>query len=308
MAQTTSSALSAAITFRVQKKVLENLRASLVYADRAYADEGSFDAGIDTLTFVGVPDIALNTTPLTDGTTPTAKALSITTVTVSTAQYGDLVSITDLAKVKSPIQLVDIGAERLARQARESIDKVVRDVIAASGTVYYHSGAAAGTRVDIAAGDLMTSAELKRIRAKMFKAKIPPFSDGYYRMFVHPDVGYDLRTDTGTGGWMDANKYVTNETLLRSELGRMDGFRFIEVVNAPTFTSTVTVYASIAVGNIKGWGAGDLQTLRTYHVAPGGDHNDPLSQEELLGWKVNFGVAALSNSYYFRVESAATAV
>src|SRR3972149_3931433 len=190
MAQTTSSALSAAITFRVQKKVLENLRASLVYADRAYADEGSFDAGIDTLTFVGVPDIALNTTPLTDGTTPTAKALSITTV---------------------------------------------------------------------------------------------------------------------TGGWMDANKCVTNETLLRSELGRMDGFRFIEVVNAPTFTSTVTVYASIAVGNITGWGAGDLQTLRTYHVAPGGDHSDPLSQEELLGWKVNFGVAALSNSYYFRVESAAPA-
>src|SRR3990172_3516565 len=194
MAQTTSSALSAAITFRVQKKVLENLRASLVYADRAYADEGSFDAGIDTLTFVGVPDIALNTTPLTDGSMPGKKALSITTVTVSTTQYGDLVSITDLAKVKSPIQLVDIGAERLARQAQESIDQVVRDVIALGGTVIYHTGVAGLVRSDVAAGDLVTSTELKRLRAKMFKAKIPTFGDGYYRLFVSPGVGYDLRT------------------------------------------------------------------------------------------------------------------
>ncbi len=88
----------------------------------------------------------------------------------------------------------------------------------------------------------------------------------------------------------------------------MEGFRIMEVVNAPTFSSTVLVYASIAVGRLKGWGAGELQTLRTYHVAPGGDHKDPLAQEELVGWKVAFGVAVLSNTYYFRFESAATLV
>jgi len=70
----------------------------------------------------------------------------------------------------------------------------------------------------------------------------------------------------------------------------------------------VTVYATIAMGDIKGWGTGDLQTLQTYHVAPGGDHSDPLAQEELLGWKVDFGVAVLSNGYFYRFESAATAV
>jgi len=308
MAQTTQSALSAAITFKVQRKVLDNLRARMVFADPAYADSGDFDAGHDTLTFIGVPDIALNVTALTEGTKPTSQALSITTVTVSTTQYGQTVSITDLAKVKSPVALVDIGAERLARQASESIDQVTRDVIALGGTVLYHTGVAGLVRSDVAAGDLVTSTELKRLRAKMFKNKIPPFGDGYYRLFVSPGVGYDLRTDTTTGGWMDAWKYTDAMPLLKSELGRMDGFRIIEVVNAPTFSSTVTVHASIAVGDIKGWGAGDLQTLRTYHVTPGGDHSDPIGQEELLGWKVNFGVAVLSNSYYYRYESAATAI
>lgn len=64
----------------------------------------------------------------------------------------------------------------------------------------------------------------------------------------------------------------------------MDGFRIMEVVNAPTVSSTVTVYLSIATGAINGWGAGDLQTLTTYHVAPGGDHTDPLAQEELSSY------------------------
>ena len=58
---------------------------------------------------------------------------------------------------------------------------------------------------------------------------------------------------------------------------------------APTWNSfsicrallTVTVSLSLAVGNIKGWGAGNLQTFRTYHKAPGGDHDDLLEQEEL---------------------------
>lgn len=307
MAQTTASALSAALTFRVQKKVLENLRAELVWADPAYADMGDFDAGHDTLTFVSVPDLAINTTALTEGTAPTARALSISTVSVSTEQYGDLVSITDLAKVKSPIEISNIASERVGRQAKESLDQIARDVIAASGTLKL-AGTGNAVRADLAATDLASAAELRKLRTVMYKAKIRPRADGYYLLFIHPNVGYDLRADTATGGFIDVNKYATPETLIRGELGRMEGFRIIEVVNAPTFASTVTVYASIALGSTKAWGAGELQSLSTYHVAPGGDHTDPLAQEELVGWKVSYGVAVLANGYYFRLESAATDV
>lgn len=308
MAQTTSSALGAAITFKVQRKVLENLRASLVYADSAYAEQGTFNPGNDTLMFVSVPDIAINTTPLTEGTKPSARAMSISTVTVTTDQYGDLVAITDLAKIKSPVEIVDIAAERLARQAKESLDQVARDVIAAGGTPKYFGTGNPSSRSGIAATDLMRATDLRKLHAQLLKAKVPTFSDGYYRLFVHPNVGYDLRNDTSTGGWIDVNKYATPETILKGELGRLEGFRIMEVVNGPTFSSTTTVYASIAVGDIKGWGAGDLQTLRAYHVAPGGDHTDPLAQEELLGWKVSWGTAVLNNGYYIRAESAATNV
>ncbi len=306
MAQTTSSALSAALTFKVQRRVLENLRASLVFADPMFADQGQFDAGHNTLTFITVPDIAINTATLTEGAPPTARALTISTVSITPAQYGDLVAVTDLARSFSPFDISNVAAERVTRQARESIDKISRDVIAAGGTAFYADAVA--NRAALGASNKLDAIDLRKLRATMYLNKIPPFADGYYRLMVSPQQGYDLRSDTTTGGWIDVNKYATPETLLRGELGRMEGFRIMEVVNAPTFTSTVTVHAAIAAGDVRGWGAGDLQTLRVYHVAPGGDHKDPLAQEELVGWKVAFGVAVLNSAYYYRLESAATAL
>lgn len=304
-----SSALSAAITFKVQKNVLENLRASLVFADKEFAVEGEFDAGHDTIMFVNVPDLAINVTNLTEGTRPDKRALSIGTVTVSSAQYGDLVAITDLAKIKSPIEIVPIASERLTRQSSESLDQIARDVIAAGGTTKYVG--VRTTRASIAAvTEVATAALLRKLKTQMFKAKIRPKADGFYRLWVHPDVEYDLRNDTATGGFIDVKKYTDGnvDDILRGEVGRMEGFRIMSIVNAPTFASTVTVYRSIATGDKKGWGCGDLQTLQTYHVAPGGDHTDPLAQEELMGWKVDYGVGVLSNSYYFGLETSATLV
>jgi N4-gp56 family major capsid protein len=307
-----SSALAAAITFKVQKRVLENLRASLVFADRRFAEEGEFDPGFDTLMFVNVPDLPINVTPLTEGTRPDKRALSIGTVTVDADQYGDLVAITDLAKRKSPVQIVDIASERLSRQADESLDQISRDVIALGGTTKFANAVAGSNnvRADLASTDLATAADLRKLKTQMFKAKIRPMADGYYRLWVHPNVEYDLRSDTSTGGFIDVSKYTDGqvENIIRGEVGRLEGFRIMSIVNAPTFASTTTVYRSIALGDKKGWGAGDLQTLRTYHVAPGGDHTDPLAQEELMGWKVSFGLAILNNGYFFGLESAATNV
>lgn len=306
MALTSSSALSSAITFKVQRRVLENLRGTLIWADPAYAETGDFDAGHDTLTFVTVPDMSVANTALTEGTAPTAVALTISTVTVSAAQYGNLVAITDLAKIKSPIDIVGTASERLSFNARLTIDQVTRDAIALIGTPYY--SASRTSRTAVTSTDYLTATDLRKLRGKMYSNKIPRFPDGKYRLFVHPFVAYDLKNDTGTGGFLDVNKYTDNAPILNSEIGTLEGFRIMEVWNAPTFSSTTTVYASMAVGGIKGWGAGDLQTLQTYHVAPGGDHTDPLAQQELVGWKVAFGVAGLNNSYFYRMESAATAL
>jgi N4-gp56 family major capsid protein len=304
MAQTTSDALSAAITFKVQSKVLANLRGRLIFADPAFAEKGSFSAGTDTLMFVSYPDLALATTPLTEGSAPTAKALTQNVVTVSTQQFGDVLNLSDVAKVKAPVDLADIAAERITRQAAESIDKISRDAIALGGTPVYQSGDT--TRAGLASTDYLTAADVMGLRAKMIAAKIPLMADGMYKLIVHPYTALDLRSEAvaNAGAWMDVNRYSNPSQIMKGEVGSYHGFHVIEVPNAPTFSSTTTVYASFALGDIKGWGAGELQSLSVKHVPMGGDHSDILAQSELFGWKINFGVAPLNNSYYYRMEHA----
>lgn len=304
MALTDSSAISTLITFQIQARVLDNLRASLVYANRAYAEQATLSPGHDTASFVFIPDLAITTTTLTEGVAPAAVALTSSKVDVTCAQKGNLVDITDVAKVKSPVALVAEAADRVSRNAQESIDQITRDVIAAGGTAFYAGSVA--NRAALGAGNKVTAAELRRLRATMFKNKIPPFAGPDYLLIVTAEQGYDLRADTATGSFIDVNKYAKPETLLSGELGRMEGFRIIEAQNGPTFSSTVTVHAAIAMGGVRGWGVADLQTLSIHHVAPGGDHSDPLAQSEKLGWKVMFGAAVLANARYYRLESAAS--
>lgn len=300
---TTAAEFAAAIRHTTQKKVLENLRAELYFADPSMAEQGEFDNGSDTLLFTNVPDIAANTTTLTEGVRPDKRKLTMGTVTVSTAQYGDLVSITDVAKVKSPIEVSQIAAERLSRQAKESVDQIARDVIAAGGTTRFVGTEAA--RATILSTDVATFADLRKLAWIMFKAKIPRNADGFYHLDVSPEVAADLMADSS---FTDAVKYTDRMPLLRNEIGEMAGFRIRAIVNAPTFASGVTVHRSIATGAVKGWGSGELQSLTTHYVPAGGDHTDPLAQEELAGWKVNFGVAVLANGRYYGYESGATSL
>lgn len=301
---TSSSVLSQVLIAEVQDGLLENMRNRLVFGNKAYAEMGHFVPGSDAIKFAAVPDLSVATTPLTEGTPPDAVALSVETVTVDALQYGNVVRITDLARIKSPFELVSTARERLARNAAQTIDQLVRDEVATGGTVYF---AELGTslRANLDADDTLTAAKLKKLHARMFYGNVPFFDDSSYLFIATPGQAYDLKMDTAVGGFIDAAKYTDPRPILKNEIGMIGGFRVIEAQNGPTFASTITVHAGFALGGLPGWGWGDLQMLKAYHTPPGGQ-TDPLHQNEKLGWIVDFGVAAIDNARYFRVESAAT--
>lgn len=296
-----SADIADSVTFMVNKNVLKNLRNELHYANEAYAEQGEFSPGHDTVRFLSFDDLSSSTTPMSEGVRPDKRKLVMGAVDLATDQHGGLLSIGDVAQSITPIDLVPVGTERLTRESREVIDKVTRDVIALGGTPSYANGVAG--RASVAANAAV--ADLRKLKWKMFNANIPLPADGYYRLMVSPGVSHDLATDSN---FIDAVKYTDRMPLLLNEVGSIAGFRIISVQNAPTVSNGSTVHLSIAFGDIKGWASGDIQTLRSYFVAPGGDHTDPLAQETLLGWKCMFGVAVLDNGRYFRYESLATDV
>lgn len=300
---TLSSAISAAVTFKVQSKVLQNLRKDLVFGDPQYAESGEFDPGHDTLMWTSVPDLTANTTPLTEATRPDKRALSMGTVTCTTTQYGGIVAISDITKVKSPIQIVDIASERLTRESKVVVDSVYRDAISGGGTVRFASSTHS-TRATLAATDTVTFPMLRRLEFQMQSNNLPQFSDGFYRFICAPNVADTIIADSS---FINTYQYTDREPAVSNEIGRIAGFRVIVTNDAPVVNNgTINVYLSFGLSAIKAWGAGELQSMQMYHVPAGGDHADILAQEEDLGWKVNLGAAVLSNSYYFRVESAGT--
>lgn len=283
------------------------MRNKLVYGNKAYAQMGRMGRGSDAMKFASMPDLATATTPLTEGTPPSAVTLSVDAVTVDTRQYGNLITVTDLLKIKSPFEIATEAREKLARNAAETTDELVRDEIALAGTPYF-AEAGTTTRSLLDADDLLTAAKLKKLNARLFHGNVEPFDGEHYLLLASTGQVHDLLTDTATGGFIDTSKYTGElaQNILRNEAGIIGGFRIIKVQNAPTVSNgSITVHMAFALGRLPGWGWGDLQSLQAFHT-PAGGQGDELHQKESFAWKMGFGVAALDNERYFRVESAAT--
>jgi len=302
----------------VMKRLEEELRARLVHLTPGHYAHGQFQPGTNKLRYVAYRDLSVVTgtpspgTPpwLTEGVPPTPETLAITYDEITASQAGRTVAITDVALTQSPHDLVSVAANRIAFNAASTIDLFVAEALGA-GTVVTYPGVVA-SRVTIGTTNVMTGALIKSVVAKLKTAKVPTFPDGYYHAYIHPNVVFDLQSDTAVGGWMDANKYTDNEPLLTGEVGRYAGVRFLETPAALTFPTGgaggIPVYSTIVLGP-EAYAFGDMQTLRTYYVSPGGDHTDPLAQSATIGWKAMFGVALLDSNgaRYRRIETASAA-
>jgi N4-gp56 family major capsid protein len=305
----------------VQAKAEQELRARLVHANPDAYVPGRFVKGTNQIRFARYSDLGANATVLGEGVPPTSQSMSISSDAFSALQYGQTLSITDLAQLDSPHDLISIASDRLARQAAETMDIVVRDVLAAGTNVRYAPNINATTGVQtantargtITATARLTGEQVKKTVASLKAANVPTFADGTYRCIIHPFQEYDLISDTSVNGWLEANKYVDNTPLITGEIGKFAGVRFVVSSNAKVFTGAsggandANVYSAFFMGP-DSYTVGDSQTLQAYFTAPGGDHSDPLAQMAIAGWKMRFGakILDLAGAKYVRLETGAT--
>ena len=309
---TTSTAttnFSSLVTALVMRRTEEILAANYVHLDPSMGFvRATIIKGTNQLTFPAFAQLAAVTTALTEGTPPTAQALSISTDTVTAAQMGWTVEVTDLALLEAPQNLIAIAADRIADQAANSMDVVVRDILAAGASVKYANGTARS-----AVSATLTGALVRQAVGNLRKRNVPAFSDGYFHAILTPGQGYDLMSDTASAGFVDVVKYTSARPFLTGEIGEYGGARFTISSNAKVFTTAgagnVDVASAILLGP-DAYAVGDLQSLEARYVAPGGDHSDPIAQKAIVGAKVALGGALLKaiDARYLRIESAQTSL
>lgn len=267
--------------------------------------------------------LAASTTPLTEGTTPAGKNLSVSTVSGTLAQYGDYVIGSDLVDLVSIDPVIANASELLGEQAGLSVDTVVMNVLAGGTNVRYANGRA--SRVTVAAGDVINSAEIKKAVRALRAANVPTFPDGTYHAIVHANTEYDILGDTtlvnvaSYGGGVSTQQGLD---ILKGEFLRAWGVTFKRTTQAPVFSAAgaagIDVYGMLIYGP-EAYGVKDLATQTVgepneetqqgaasiiFKPLGSAGSADPLEQRWSCGWKVGFVSKILNDSRIVRVEHA----
>lgn len=267
----------------------------------------------DTTSFRRLNSLAVSTTAITEGVTPDNVSLDIVKLNATVKQYGNWVEGTDWVDLTALDPIITETSELLGENAGESMDTIVRDIVAAGSNVVYAGGKTA--RNLVAAADKITRADILKIRKTLKQNKVKPIKlpDGSsgYLAFIHTDVATDLMQ---TQEWIDQNTYVNTKNRVDGMLGKMDGIYFLEYDNALKFAgagaTSADVYATIVIG--KGaYGIPDIEGSSKPEIivkdTGSAGTNDPLNQRWTAAWKSAFTALRLNELCIVRYECSASA-
>lgn len=259
-----------------------------------------------TIRFVREEKLSTPTTPtqLSEGIPPEAVGLTFNQFEAVTEQYGVVTKISDLAEITARHNIVQRTIYMLGLQASEWYDQLVFNVLDAASTTYYIANRGADT--SLYASDQVGYTDLVDIDATLQTNGARPFESGQYAFVCAPQVYASLLRDPD---FKASVQFQAPERIWKGELNTLGGFRIVRS-NAPGFTPTAqttsgrttTVYSSFAIGRFA-YQISDLQNLRMYVVAPGGQ-TDPLQQSRQIGWKFAFKTLITNQNWLTRVRSA----
>lgn len=240
----------------------------------------------------------------TDGVTPTSIDFDATVITTTPVQYRVVISLSDMLIDLNVLNFLKGAALEVGSAMARRIDKEIQSVIMAGTNVMY--GGTKTARTALAATDVLTADKFNRANA-ILEARYAPKIDGYYIAYAHPYQVYDLRSESGTGNWLEVNKYVTPDKIFRGELGMLSNIRVIMAPFIQKFSSTVDVYPCLVLG-ARAYGVADFQNLKTYVTPAVASDSDPLQQRRKVGAKLAFAAKRLQENAMIRIETGVTSI
>jgi N4-gp56 family major capsid protein len=273
--------------------------------------------------------LAVATTALTEGATPSASTVTNTDVTATLAQYGDRVRLTDVILDTHEDPVLAEFSDILGEAAGETKETLLYNVLKAGTNVRYTNGAARNAVNTALTADALRLAirSLKRQNANMITTMlaastgvgttpIPPC----YVAFVHPDSERDLQ---GITGFNRVQTYGTWKPLGDNEIGSFENIRFLtSTLYAPfldaggakgTMVSTTGTSADVYPALICGKDAfasvalAGADAITPMVVNPKPSDSDPLAQRGHVGYKFYHAAAILNDAFMCRLEHAVTA-
>ena len=234
------------------------LRSEMLFDQAADVQATNQSMPGSSVIFTIFSELAAATSTLAEGTDLTPETMGDSQVTVSLAEYGNTVNTTARLRGTSFLDVDAAAANLIGYNAGDSMDQVVREVLAAGTNVAYGGGGSSdpSSRVTVQAEDIIEANDIRKQTAALRGANVATFN-GYYMGYIHPDVSYDLRRETGNASWNAPHVAVDTANIYNGEIGTFESVRFIETPRAKVFTNasngtsttgTIDVYCTHIMG------------------------------------------------------------
>jgi len=212
-------------------------------------------------------DLAQNITPLNELVDPDAVAGgNPTTVSVTLNEYGNAILVSNKLDLFSFTDVTEGLVNQVAWNLIDSVDLIVQNILAAGtqtirtsggGVVGYGFGTTPTNPVALTAidSDSFFTSDMARLATTQLRTNaVHPNKGSLYTAYIHPQVSYDLRRETGAAAWRDPHNYSAADNIWAGEIGSYEGAAYIETPRAQNVQS--------------GAGAGGTQTrvFNTYYT------------------------------------------
>jgi N4-gp56 family major capsid protein len=290
------------------------LRAELYYDALADIRQTNQSQSGSAVQFTITNDLAPVTSSLNESSDVSAVAMSDSTLSFTLAEYGNAIITTSLGRGTSFLDLDSVVTNVLGFNAGISLDTITLLQLQAGTNVTYSlgTGTAPAGRSTVTPSNTFGAADVRKTVAALRRTFVPTIN-GYYLCFIHPDISYDLRTQTGDNVWWEPHAYNANDEIWRGEIGAFGGARFIESARTPIFAdagsspTTTDVYGTLFTGRqalakafsyVDGNGA--------YPQVIPGPVTDKLRRQVPFGWYWLGVYGLFREQSIWRVESASS--
>lgn len=262
--------------------------------------------------FTQYADLSVATAALNESVDVDAVALDDSQVTVTLVERGNAVLTTAKLRATSFLNVDMDAANIVGFNAGISLDSIAREsLVAGTNVLYSGTGTARNTIIPT---NTLTAANVRKALARLVGGNVQKWSDGYYRAVIHPDVSFDLRSETGAAAWRDPHTYSEPGAIWTGAVGAFEGFEFLEsprasiIADAGSSTTLTDVYLSLFLGRqalAKAYstnygGAGEFPTTVRGAVT------DKLARLQSIGWKWLGGYGRFREAALYRYESASS--
>ena len=215
--------------------------------------------------------------PLSEGVPPIGQSMTVTMVSATAVQWGDKITLTDVAEMTIKHPMFKIAKELCALAVAETLDRNTYNNLNGGTQINYVNSR--GARASLVTGDVLNLHEINRAYAALSylgsprfmgdeqtdtkieadsggaRASADPRGIPHYTAIVHSFVVQDIRENST---FVTASSYSDINKLYNAEIGELGGIRFCESNMVPSWTGVAAI-------NGTAGSAGALAT-GTYYV------------------------------------------